>query len=326
MKAVITTKYGGPEVLQLDTVAKPQPKSNEVLVKIYSASITRAETMMRTGYPLIGRLFTGLSKPNNPISGTGFSGIVEAIGDEVSKFNIGDQVFGESLVSFGTYAEYICIDENGIITKKPHNIDHNQAAVVGDGGITSMNFLKKIAQIKKGQEVLIIGASGSLGSAAIQLAKHYGANVTGVCSAANKKMVFSLGADSVVDYMKEDVTQLGKAYDIIYDTVGKSSFKLCKKILTEEGKYMSPVLNFSLLMTVLWTSIFGKKKAYFSATGALSKEIIKSFLEKMRELIEANKFKSVIDKTYKLESAVRAHQYIDTGRKKGNVVFEIHKV
>ena len=320
MKAMISTKYGGPEILQLQEVDKPVPKDNEILVRIYAGTITSAETMMRTGYPLIGRLFMGILKPKNRISGTGFAGEIESIGKNVKLFKKGDKVFGESLVTFGTYAEYVCVEEEGIITSMPENLRNEEDAVVCDGAITSMNFLKNLANIQSGQSILINGASGSLGTAAVQLAKHFGASVTGVCSTRNIEMVKSLGADNVIDYKKVDFTKNGKTYDVIYDTIGKSSFKKCKNSLTEKGIYMSPVLDFSLLLQMIWTSIFGNKKAMFSATGMLPVESIQNFLVESKELLEAGKLKSIIDKRYSLEQISDAHRYIDKGHKKGNIV------
>ena len=320
MKAIISTKYGTPEILQLQEVNKPTPKDKEVLVKIHAASITTAETMMRTGYPLIGRLFMGLTKPKNPISGTGFAGIIESVGKQVKSFNVGDKVFGESLKTFGTYAEYVCVEEEGIIVLKPDNISYEEAAVVGDGHVTSLNFLKKLAKIRAHQSVLIIGASGSLGTAAVQLAKHFGAKVTGVCSTKNIELVKSLGADNVIDYTKVDFSKNELTYDIIYDTVGKSFFTICKKSLTEKGIYMSPVLDFGLLFQVMLTSIFGGKKAMFSATGTLPENTIRLFFQEIKELMEIGKIKSIIDKRYSLEKIPDAHRYIDKGHKRGNIV------
>ncbi|MFK7932023.1 MAG: NAD(P)-dependent alcohol dehydrogenase [Saprospiraceae bacterium] len=320
MKAMISTKYGGPEIFQLQEVNKPIPKDDEILVKIHAASITTAETMMRTGYPLIGRLFMGLTKPKNPISGTGFAGTVEAVGKQVNRFHVGDKVFGESLVNFGTYAEYVCVEEEGIITRMPENISYEEAAVIGDGYITSLNFLKNLANIQPEQSILINGASGSLGTAAVQLAKHFGLIVTGVCSTRNMEMVKSLGADYVIDYKKVDFTKNEITYDIIYDTVGKSSFKKCKKSLTEKGIYMSPVLDFPLLFQMLWTAMFGRKKAKFSATGTLSVSTIQTFLQEAKELFATGKLKSIIDKRYSLEEISDAHRYIEKGHKIGNIV------
>lgn len=323
MKAIITTKYGSPDVLQLRDIEKPIPKDNEVLIKIHAASITRAETMMRTGYPLIGRLFMGLTKPMNAVSGTGFSGKIEAIGKKVRSYQIGDQVFGESLDHFGTHAEYVCIKEDGIIAQKPENITHEEAAVVGDGHITSLNFLKKLAKIKPGQHILINGASGSLGTAAVQLANHFGAEVTAVCSTRNLDLVKSLGADNIIDYTQNDFTKNGKTYDVIYDTIGKSSFSKCKNSLTERGAYISPVLGFPLLFQMMKTAIFGGKKALFSATGTLPVATIRTFLQEIKELMEIGKLRSVIDKQYTLEQLAEAHRYIETGRKIENIVLSI---
>jgi len=320
MKAIVSTGYGGPEVLQLQVVDQPTPKENEVLVKIHAASITTAETMMRTGYPLIGRLFMGLTKPKNSISGTGFAGEIESVGRDVSQFKKGDQVFGESIENFGTYAEYVCIKEDGIIALKPENISFEEAAVVGDGLITSWNFLQEVIDLQAGQSILINGASGSLGTAAVQIAKHLGARVTGVCSTQNVELVKSLGADNVIDYKKEDFTKNGKTYDVIYDTVGKGSFSECKKSLKEEGAYISPVLGMNLLLQVLRTSIFGNKKALFSATGMLPAEKIRNFLFEIQKLLATGELKNIIDIRYNLEDVAEAHRYIDRGHKKGNVV------
>ena len=324
MKAIVSTRYGGPEILQLQEVNKPIPKENEVLVKIQAASITTAETMMRTGYPLIGRLYMGLTKPKHRISGTGFAGILEAVGKNVKQFSLGDKVFGESLDTFGTYAEYICLDEDGIITLLPNNVSYEEAAVVGDGIITSLNFLRNLGKIQAHQTVLIIGASGSLGTAAVQLGKNFGAKVTGVCSTKNIELVKSLGADTVIDYTKENFSANGLFYDIIYDTVGKSSFSKCKKSLTEKGIYMSPVLDFGLLFQMLWTSMFGKKKAKFSATGMLPHDTIRFYFNEMSELMKVGKIKSIISKRFSLEQIPNAHRYIEKGHKRGNFVSTIN--
>lgn len=320
MKAIISTKYGGPEILKLQEVDKPIPKDNEILIKIYATSITTAETMMRTGYPLFGRLFMGLTKPKNAISGTGFAGTIAGLGKDVRGFNIGDKVFGESLKTFGTYAEYVCIGKEEVVLFKPNHLSYEELAVIGDGPITSYNFLKKIAQIKPGQRLLIIGASGSLGTAAIQIAKHFGAEVTGVCSTSNIELVTKLGADKVIDYTQEDVLKNEISYDIIFDTLGKSSFSKCKSSLTQKGIYLSPVLSIGLLFQMLWSSIFGAKKAIFSATGMLPVEEIRQMFQEVTALMKVGKLKSVIDKRYSLEEIPEAHKYIEKGHKRGNVV------
>ena len=325
MKAIIATKYGSPDVLQLQEVNKPSPKDNEILIKIHAAAVTRADTMMRTGYPLIGRLFLGLQKPKHPIPGTGFSGEVKATGKAVKLFKKGDFVFGESISIFGTCAEYICLPEDGVLLNKPNNMTHEEAAGVCDGALTSLSFLKDIADIKSGQKVLINGASGSLGTAAVQIAKHFGAKVTGVCSTGNVEMVKALGAGQVIDYTMTDFTKNGETYDIIYDTVGKSSFPHCKSSLSPKGVYLSPVLNMPLLRQMIWTSITGGKQAKFSATGARPVLALRTLLEELKELIEQGQLKSIVDKRYALEQTAEAHRYIDQGHKKGNVVIQLNR-
>ncbi len=320
MKAIISTGYGGPEVLVLKEVKKPTPKDNEILIRIYAASVTRAGTMMRTGKPYFGRLFTGLSKPKHPIPGTGFAGVVESIGSAVTRFKAGDRVFGESIEIFGTQAEYIALPEDGLVMHKPAGMTCEEGASVCDGPLTSINFLKDIAHIQPGQKVLINGASGALGTSAVQLAKHYGAQVTGVCSTKNIDLVNSLGADHVIDYTKVDFTKGDARYDIIYDTVGTLSFPRSKRALSENGLFISPVLKFSLLLQVLWSSFFGKKKAKFAATGLKPKEELRTLLEELTEIIASGKLKSVTDRVYPLSEISEAHQYIDTGHKRGNVV------
>lgn len=320
MKAILTTGYGSPDVLQLEEVAKPEPKDNEVLIKVYAASISTAEGMMRIGKPYIGRLFTGISKPNNSIPGTGFAGIIESIGKTVKLFKKGDQVFGENITSFGTNAEFVCVPEDGVITTKPDYLTFEEAAPVCDGALTSINFLKNIAKIQPGQKVLINGASGSLGTAAVQIAKYYGAVVTGVSSTTNLALVKSLGADEAIDYTKEDFTNSIGKYDIIYDTVGKSSYSASKKALAKNGIYVSPVLGMSLLVDMMCSSIFGKKKAKFSATGLLPVTELNLLLKEVKEIIGAGRLKTIIDKKYPLDRIAEAHTYVDKGHKKGNVV------
>lgn len=323
MKAIIATKYGGPEVLQLQEVDRPTPQDNEVLIKVYSSSITTADSMMRTGKPYFGRLFMGLRKPKKKITGTGFAGKVESIGKNVNLFKIDDDVFGESAFGPGTNAEYLCIDENDLVLPLPKDISYSEAASICDGPLTSLNMLRDKANLRSGQKVLINGASGSLGTAAVQLAKHFGAEVTGVCSTSNVTLVKSLGADQVIDYTKEDFTKTDQTYDIIYDTIGKLSFTKCKKSLSEKGIYISPVLGIPLLFQMICTSIFGSKKAMFDATGLRPVEELKAMLGELNELLSTGKIKPVIDTSYSFEQIANAHQYIDTGHKKGNVVLEV---
>lgn len=320
MKAVITTKYGGPEVFEIQDVDIPQPKDNEVLLRNKATAIARAGAMMRTGKPYIGRLFLGLFKPKDPISGTNFAGIVVKVGKDVREYKVGDEVYGETAFGFSTNAEYVCVPENGVIDIKPSNITFEEATPVADGALTSIYFLKEVANIKAGQRILINGASGSLGTAAVQLAKHYGAIVTGVCSSSNVDLVKSLGADHVIDYNAEDFTQQLAQYDFIFDTIGKSSFSACKKALTEKGIYMSPVLGMPLMFAMIMNSNKNKKRATFEAVGTKSAEELSALLKELSILIKQGILTTTIDRTYTMEQISEAHTYIDTGRKKGNVV------
>ena len=323
MKAIVSTGYGSPDVLQFQEVANPTPKDNEVLIKVHAASITRAGTMMRTGKPYIGRFFTGLSKPKNSIPGTGFAGTIKFIGKDVNQYKVGDKVFGESIKTFGAQAEYLCLPEDSVMTKLPNNYTFEEAAPICDGALTSFNFLKNIAQIKPGQKVLINGASGSLGTSAIQLAKYYGAEVTGICSTSNIELVKSLGADYIIDYTKQNFTTKDITYDIIYDTIGLLSFSECKKSLTKNGVYVSPVLKMPLLFQMLWTSKLSRKKAKFAATGLSPIPELKIMLEDLKKIMKSGDLKSIIDKRYSFEQIADAHRYIDEGHKKGNVVLSI---
>ena len=319
MKAMVAVGYGAPEVLQLQEVAKPQPKSNEVLVKVITTSATTADAMMRTGKPYLGRLFIGLSKPKKGIPGTGFAGIIEEVGTEVSQYKVGDRVFGETAFGFRANAEFLTIAEDGVMLPMPEKMEFSEAANFCDGHLTSFNFLTRIAEVEPGQKVLINGASGSLGLSAVQIAKHMGAEVTGVCSSKNTGLVKSVGADHVIDYKVEDFTKGEEQYDVIYDTVGKSSFSNCKKVLKDEGQYISPVLQLPLLMDMI-ASNFRKKKAKFEATGTNSHEKLRTMLKEVVEIYNQGKLQTIIDRQYPLEKLAEAHQYIDSGRKKGNVV------
>lgn len=323
MKAIAATGYGSPSVFQLQNVQRPAVKPNEILVKIHATTVTRADAMMRTGKPYIGRLMLGMFKPKNQIWGTSFAGIVEAVGTEVSQFKAGDKVFGENIESFGAYAEYITVPADGTVAHLPENLSFEEAAGLGDGPLTSLNFLKNVGRIKAGQKVLINGASGSLGTAAVQLARQFGAEVTAVCSTRNIGLVKSLGADHVIDYTKEDFTQGGKTYDLIFDTVGKRSYKDCKPALAENGQYLSPVLSFGLLLQMMWTSRFSSKKARFTATGMLKSPELRVMITQLTDIIREGHLKTIIDRQYPLEKVAEAHTYVDAGHKKGNVVITL---
>lgn len=329
MTASVCTRYGSADNLAVRQIEKPCPKDNEVLIKIYASSVTAADTMMRQGSPYIGRLFLGLRKPKHPITGTGFSGVIEAIGAKVSLWRINEEVFGESVLGSGANAEYVCVPEDVLILNKPHNLNFFEAATLCDGPLTSMNMLLNLGNIQKGQKVLINGASGSLGSAGIQIAKYYGAHVTAVCSANNIELVKSLGADEVIDYHINDFTQKGLKFDIIYDSVGMRSFTECKKVLTNNGRYISPVLSFSLFIQMIWSMFLSRvsralkydcKTAHFSATGILAPAVLKRLFQPIFTMINEGAFQSTIDRHYPLNEISLAHKYVDTGRKKGNVV------
>jgi NADPH:quinone reductase-like Zn-dependent oxidoreductase len=323
MKAIVYTEYGSPDVLQLKEVEKPTVKNHEVLIRIYATTATPSDCANRKGDPFISRFFTGLIRPKNPIPGVELAGEIEAVGKDVKLFKEGDQVFGSTETSFGAYAEYICLLEAGVVAIKPANMTYEEAAPVCDGALTAWNFLRDKANIQSGQKVLINGASGSVGTAAVQLAKYFGAEVTGVCSATNLELVKSLGADKVIDYTKEDFTKTGQTYDAIFDTVGKSSFSRCKGSLTQKGVYLSTAPTLAIMLQMLLTSKIGNKKVVFSATGLRPVPERLIFLKELKELIEAGKIKSVMDRRYPLEQTAEAHRYVEQGHKKGNVVITV---
>lgn len=323
MRAVVAKGYGTHEVLEPEKVEIPRIGGNDVLVKIYAGSATRADTMMLSGKPLIGRLFTGLRKPKHAIPGTGFAGEVVDTGENVTLFKKGDRVFGETTLGFGTNAEYVAINENGVILLKPDNLSFAEAATFCDGHLTSINFLREIGKVKPGQKVLINGASGSLGTSAVQLAKYFGAEVTAVCSTANVGLVKSLGADNVIDYSKEEFTTINEQFDLVYDTVGKSSFRKSKKVLARKGLYISPVMKFSLIIQMILTSANRNRKAIFAASGLKADKDLRALLSELLAIFRSGKLRTVIDRQFPLEKLAHAHQYIAAGHKKGNVVIVV---
>lgn len=323
MNAIITTGYGSADVFKYQTVEKPTPRAHDILIRIHATSVTNAHTAMRTGFPLIGRLFMGLFKPKNKISGTDFAGEIVAIGNDVTKFKEGEKVFGSTDIEGGTYAEYVKVSQNAVILPIPETLNYSQATAIIDGATTAFPFLVEYAQIKEGQKILINGASGSIGTAAVQLAKHFGAYVIGVCSTSNVDMVKTIGADEVIDYTKEDFTKGNKSYDIIFDTVGKTNFSSVKKVLTEKGIYLSPVLGLRMMIDMMKTSRSKNKKAIFAATGLRDNESKLKDFKIIRDLLEQGILSPLIDRAYQLPQIAEAHRYVEEGHKKGNVVINV---
>lgn len=322
MKAIVYTKYGPPDVLQLKEVKKPTPKNNELLVKIKATTVTVADIRSRSftvpqAFWLPARIALGFRRPKKEILGMELAGEVESVGKDVKLFKKGDQVFAASLVGFGAYTEYKCLPENGPVTLKPSNITFEEAAAIPIGARTALHFLRK-ANIKSGQKVLVYGASGSVGTYAVQIAKFFGANVTGVCSTTNLELVKSLGADQVVDYSAEDFSSNGETYDVIFEAVDKSSFNACMKSLKEDGTYINIAVPLPSAR-MLWTKLTTSKKIILSQNSPETPEA----LNVLKELVEAGKLKVVIDRCYAFEEMAEAHKYVEKGHKKGNVVITV---
>lgn len=322
MKAIIATKYGSPEVLELRNVDKPIPTDSEILVKVYATTITSGDIRVRSfdvprSFWLPARLTLGLTKPKKAIPGMVIAGEVEAVGKDVKRFKPGDAVYAYNLTRLSAYAEYACVPESSAAAPKPSNVTYEEAAALPFGGVTALHFLTK-GGIRPGQRVLIYGASGSVGTAAVQVAKHFGAHVTAVCSTANVAMVKALGADRVIDYTKTDFTQGGESYDIIFDTVGKTSLSASLEMLKPEGSYLQAVAGpADLIQMQLAARRTGKRMVGGTATPT------PEALASLNELVEAGTLKPVIDRCYPLEAVVEAHRYVDMGHKKGNVVIAV---
>ncbi|MBN2175920.1 MAG: NAD(P)-dependent alcohol dehydrogenase [Bacteroidales bacterium] len=327
MKAVIYNEFGPPEVLELKEKEKPFPKDNEILIKIYAASVnygdliarhfndvTPREFNMPFLFWFMARMYFGWSKPKVNILGSEFSGEVESTGKGVKAFKSGDQVFGYLGQAMGAYAEFLRMKEDGVVVHKPENMSHEEAATIPSGGMTALALLRK-AQIQAGQKVLINGASGGIGSMAVQLAKNAGAEVTGVCGTHRIEFVKSLGADKVIDYTKEDFTKSGETYDLIFDILGRSSFSRCKNSLAGNGRYLRASFKSPQLIQMLWTSLFSKKKVICALSPQKSED-----LKEIKKFIEAGKIKSIIDRSFAAEQVAEAHRYAEEGRKKGNIV------
>jgi len=325
MKAILHTRFGPPDELQLKEVEKPAPRDNEVLIKIHATTVTSTDCNVRNFtfvpgvFQLPARLFMfGVFKPRINILGIDLAGEIEAVGKDVKRFKEGDQVFGTPGITFGAHAEYTCVPEDGVLTIKPDNLTWEEAAAVFLGAHTALFYLRDMGNIQAGHKILIYGSSGAIGTYAVQLAKYFGAEVTGVCSTTNLAMVKSLGADKVIDYTKEDYTRNGEAYDLILDTVGKTSFSRCKKSLKQKGVYLPVVMDLTELVQIMWTSMTGGKKV----KGGVAVERVED-LEFFKKLIEEGKLKPVIDRCYPLEQTAEAFRYVEKGHKKGNVVITV---
>ncbi len=316
MRAVVHDRYGPPEVLRLAEVERPVPAQDEVLVKVHATTVNRTDCHRRAANPLLWRFFSGLVRPKRRILGGELSGVIEAVGQAVTEFAVGDEVFGTSGPKLGAHAEFMCRRESGLIAHKPVNMSFEEAAAIPDGALSALTCLRR-ADLRDGQRILVYGASGSVGTAAVQLARHFGADVTAVCNTKNLELVRSLGADRVIDYTQEDFTKNGETYDVVLDAVGKHSFRRCKGSLEPGGIYVATdgLRNFPL---ALWTSRIGGKRVVFPLPAWKREDIL--FL---KELVEAGRYRAVIDRSYPLEDVVEATKYVETGQKTGNVVLTV---
>lgn len=330
MKAIVCTQYGPPEVLQVREVAQPIMKDHEVLIRVHATSVNFGDLIARNFKDvspgafhmpfllwLLAKLSFGFNQPKITILGSEFAGVVKAVGKAAKRFKPGDQVFGYSGQTLGAYAEYLCMPEDGTLAIKPNNMNYEEAAVVPYGAIMALHLLRK-ANIQPGQKVLINGASGGIGSAAVQIAKYFGADVTGVCGTPRLGFVKSLGADHVIDYTKEDFTRNGMTYDLIFDILGKGSFARCKNSLQPNGMMLCASFKHKQLLQMLWTSMTRDRKVICAIAPGSTEDLVS-----VKELIEAGKFKAIIDRCYPMEQAAEAHRYVEEGHKKGNVVIAV---
>ena len=322
MRAIVYEQYGPPEVLELREIPKPTPDDNEVLIRIRATTVTSGDWRVRSlevprGFGMMSRLFFGIVKPRQPVLGTELAGEVEQVGKLVNRFKTGDQVFAFCGAKMGCYAEYVCMPEDGMIQPKPVNLTFGEAAALSFGGTTMLNFYRR-GKLQGGEKVLINGASGGVGTAAVQLAREFGAEVTGVCSSANVELVRSLGAHYVIDYTREDFTTNGRVYDVIVDTVGTAPFSRCKDSLRGDGRLLVVLGELKDLFQVPWVAMTSKKKIIAGPASERTED-----LQLLAQLAAEGKFKPVVDRTYPFEQMVEAHRYVDTGRKRGNVIITL---
>ncbi|PTL84466.1 NAD(P)-dependent alcohol dehydrogenase [Vitiosangium sp. GDMCC 1.1324] len=323
MKAIVYEDYGPPEVLKLQDVVKPVPGEGEILVRVRAAAVTTADSTFRKGDHFSTRLAFGLRRPRKRILGTELAGDVEAVGSGVTHFRPGDPVFAATGAAFGAHGEFVCLREDGAVARKPSNMTYDEAASLCDGAMTALPFLRDHGRVQRGQTVLVNGASGSVGSAAVQLARYYGAHVIAVCSTENVDRVRALGADEVIDYTREDFTRRRGAYHVVFDAVGKSSFSRCKDALTDRGIYLSTVPTLGMFADMLWTRFFGSRRALLALTGLRPPSTKRKDLCFLRELAEASRLRAVIDRRYPWEDSAQAHRRVDSGHKQGTVLLQM---
>ena len=319
MKAILYQQYGSPDVLQMADIAKPIPKPNEILIKTYATTVTSGDWRVRSltvpaGFGWMTRLVFGVSRPRQPILGSELAGVVESVGEAVSRFKVGDAVFAFSDARMGCYAEYKCMPQDGAVARKPPGLSYGEAAALSFGGTTALDFLRR-AKLQRGESVLINGASGAVGAAAVQLARHFGAHVTAVCSTVNMAWVRALGASQVIDYTQEDFTQNGQTYHVIMDTVGTAPFSRCQASLRDGGRLLLVLAGLADMLHAPWASLTSGKRVIAGPVSVRAED-----LPLLAELATTGAFKAVIDRRYRFEQMVEAHRYVDSGRKKGNVV------
>jgi len=319
MTAVVSRRYGPPESLEVTRIPRPAPSAHEVLVRNHASVVTHAVAEARRG-PLMARLYFGITKPKWPVLGTNFAGTVTASGASVTRFAVGDRVTGINVSDFGAHAEYVTAAEDGVITPTPEGLSDIEAVAVFDGSITALPFIRDRARLRAGQSIVINGAAGAVGSAAVQLAKHYGAEVTAVCSTGNMAAVRALGADHVIDSTAEDFTGARDTYDVVFDAVGKSSFPRVRRSLTRDGLYLTTVPSLGILTRMLWSSRFGRRKAAIVFTGLAQQAQMAQNLEFLRELVEQGVLVPFISSVHPIEQAAEAHRVVETGHKRGSAV------
>jgi NADPH:quinone reductase-like Zn-dependent oxidoreductase len=322
MKAAVYRSYGPPDVVTVDEVPRPVPRDDEVLVRIRAATVGVVDSLARQGAPYYARSHFGLRRPRFPVLGSDFAGQIEEAGPAVSRFAVGDDVFGTTAPHFGAHAEYACLSEHAAVAPRPACLTYAEAAALAD--TTALCFLRDKANLQRGQTILINGASGAVGATAVQIARNFGATVSGVCSGANTELVRKLGASKVINYNEADFTRAGETYDVIFDVAGKSSFSRCRAALTHSGVYLTTAPSLAILLQMPWTSRFGSKKAVVAFTGLRDPGHKRNDLLYITKLAEASVLTPVIDECYPLRRIADAHRQVDAGRKKGNVIITMN--